>query len=58
MDVLLVAENLDESDQFILVRDFIKIFDVTINFNNVMFRNGRKQDRDKNGFACELGLFQ
>ena len=31
-------ENLDESDQFILGRDFIRNFDVTIDLNNVMFR--------------------
>ena len=31
-------ENLDESDQFILGRDFIRIFDVTIDLNNAMFR--------------------
>ena len=34
----LVVENLDESDQFILGRDFIKNFDVTIDLNNAMFR--------------------
>ena len=34
----LVVENLDESDQFILGRDFIRIFDVTIDLNNAMFR--------------------
>ena len=34
----LVAENLDESDQFILGRDFIRNFDVTIDPNNAMFR--------------------
>ena len=33
----LVVENLDESDQFILGRDFIRIFDVTIDLNNAMF---------------------
>ena len=32
------AENLDESDQFILDRDFIRKFDVTIDLNNAMFR--------------------
>ena len=31
-------ENLDESDQFILGRDFIRNFDVTIDLNNAMFR--------------------
>ena len=34
----LVVENLDESDQFILGRDFIKSFVVTIDLNNAMFR--------------------
>ena len=34
----LVVENLDESDQFILGRDFIRNFDVTIDLNNTMFR--------------------
>ena len=34
----LMVENLDESDQFILGRDFIRNFDVTIDFNNAMFR--------------------
>ena len=34
----LVFENLDESDQFILGRDFIGNFDVTIDLNNAMFR--------------------
>ena len=34
----LVVENLDESDQFILGRDFIRKFDVTIDLNNAMFR--------------------
>ena len=34
----LVVENLDESDPFILGRDFIRIFDVTIDLNNAMFR--------------------
>ena len=33
-----MVENLDESDQFILGRDFIRIFDVTIDLNNAMFR--------------------
>ena len=33
----LVVEHLDESDQFILGRDFIRNFDVTINLNNAMF---------------------
>ena len=34
----LVVENQDESDQFILGRDFIRSFDVTIDLNNAMFR--------------------
>ena len=34
----LVVENLNESDQFILGRDFIRNFDVTIDLNNAMFR--------------------
>ena len=34
----LVVENLDESDQFILGRDFTRNFDVTIDLNNAMFR--------------------
>ena len=34
----LVVENLDESDQLVLGRDFIKSFDVTIYHNNAMFR--------------------
>ena len=39
-----VVENLDESDQFILGRDFIRNFDVTIDLNNAMFRI-RNSDR-------------
>ena len=34
----LVMENLDDSDQFILGRDFIRNFDVIIDLNNAMFR--------------------
>ena len=34
----IVKENLDESDQFILGRDFIRNFEVTIDLNNAMFR--------------------
>ena len=34
----LVVETLDESDQFILGRDFIKKVDVTIDLNNAIFR--------------------
>ena len=36
--IFLVVENLDESDQFILGRDLIRNFDVTIDLNNDMFR--------------------
>ena len=36
--IILVVENLDESDQFILGRDFIRNFDVTIDLSNAMFR--------------------
>ena len=31
----LVVENLDESDQFILGRDFVRIFDVMIDLNRI-----------------------
>ena len=34
----LVVENLDESDQFIVGRELIRNFDVTIDLNNAMFR--------------------
>ena len=34
----LVVENLNESDQFILGRDFIRNFDVTVDLNTAMFR--------------------
>ena len=34
----LVVENLDESDQFILGRDCIRNFDITIDLNKAMFR--------------------
>ena len=34
----LVVVNIDESDQFILGRDFFRNFDVTIDLNNAMFR--------------------
>ena len=40
----LLVENLDESDQFILGRDFIRNFDVMIDLNNAVFRN-RNPDR-------------
>ena len=33
-----MVENLDESDQFILGKDFIPKFDVTIDLNKAMFR--------------------
>ena len=39
-----MVENLDESDQFFLGRDFIRNFDVTIDLNNAMFRI-RNSDR-------------
>ena len=39
----LVAENLDESDQFISGRNFIRNFDVTIDLNNAMFRRGNPE---------------
>ena len=34
----LVVENLDESDQFILRRDFVRNFDVTIDLNDGLIR--------------------
>ena len=34
----LVVEKLDESEQFILGRDFIRNFDVTIDLNNALFK--------------------
>ena len=34
----LVIENLDESDQFILVRDFVRYFDVTFDLNYGLIR--------------------
>ena len=34
----LVVENLDESDRFVLGRDIIKLFDVTIYLYKAMFR--------------------
>ena len=33
-----MAENLDESDQFILGRDFVRKFDVTIDLNDGLIR--------------------
>ena len=33
-----MVENLDESDQFILGRDFIRNFDVTIDLNDGLIR--------------------
>ena len=33
-----MVESLDESDQLVLGRDFIRNFDVTIDLNNAMFR--------------------
>ena len=49
----IVVENLDESDQFILGRDFIRNFDVTIDLNNAMFRI-RNPDRR---YAIKTGQF-
>ena len=37
-----MVENLDESDQFILGRDFIRNFDVAIDLNNAMIRYGTR----------------
>ena len=37
------VENLDESDQFILGRDFIRNFDVTIHLNSAMLRIRHQQ---------------
>ena len=34
----LVVENLDDSDQFILGRDFVRNFDVMIDLNNGLIR--------------------
>ena len=34
----LVVENLDKSDQFILGRDFVRNFDVTIDLNDGLIR--------------------
>ena len=34
----LVVENPDKPDQFVLGREFIRTFDVTIDLNNAMFR--------------------
>ena len=34
----LVVENLDDSDQFFLGRDFVRIFDVMIDLNNALIR--------------------
>ena len=33
-----MVENLDESEQFFLGRDFIRNFDIMIDLNNVVFR--------------------
>ena len=33
-----MVENLDDSDQFILGRDFVRNFDVTIDLNNRLIR--------------------
>ena len=34
----LIVENIDDSDQLILGRDFIRNFEVTIDLNKAMFR--------------------
>ena len=41
----LVVESLDDSDQFILGRDFVKIFEVMIDLNNglIMIRNPERK---------------
>ena len=49
----LVVENLDESDQFILGRDFIRNFDVTIDLNNAMFRI-KNPDRNPNSQSAAV----
>ena len=36
----LAVENLDDADQFILGRDFVRNFDVMIDLNNDMIRIG------------------
>ena len=33
-----MVENLDDSDQFILGRDFVRIFDVMIDLNSALIR--------------------
>ena len=38
MDELLVVENLDDADQFILGRDFVRNFDGMIDLNNGLIR--------------------
>ena len=50
-------ENLDESDQFILGRDFIRNFDVTIDLNSATFRiRNPKRKYNKTGkFDCDEG---
>ena len=45
----LVVENLDESDQFILGRDFISNFDITIDLKNAMFRIRNPERKYKTG---------
>ena len=49
----LVVENLDESDPFILGRDFIRNFGVTIDLNNAMFRI---QNAEKNYVVKPVNL--
>ena len=45
--------KIDESDQFILGRDFIRNFDITIHLNNALFRI-RNPDRR---YAIKTGNF-
>ena len=44
-----MVENLDESDQFILGRDFVRNFDVMIDLNNglIRIRNPDRKDVKK-----------
>ena len=48
-----MVENLDESDPFILGRDFIRNFGVTIDLNNAMFRI---QNAEKNYVVKPVNL--
>ena len=42
------VENLDESNQFILGRDFVRNFDVRIDLNNAMFRIRNPENEVRN----------